>query len=367
MKIPFLSFEHMHLPLKAEMLAAFEQFYDKGWYIMGDELSRFEQQYAAFNQTSYAVGVSNGLDALHIALKVLGIKEGDEVIVPSNTYIATLLAVSYTGATPVLAEPDPATYNIDPDNIRKAISSKTKAILPVHLYGQACNMTAICALAEEYGLFVVEDNAQAHAASWNQQLTGSWGHINATSFYPGKNLGALGDAGALTTNDAALAQQAKSLRNYGSQKKYYNEVIGFNNRLDECQAAFLNVKLKHIHTWSQQRQQIAGLYDEQLRGIGDLVLPVTATGATHVYHLYVIRSKQRDALQQYLSTQGIGTLIHYPVPPHLQEAYQSLGFTKDSFPIAEEIANTCLSIPLWPGMEAADVQTVCATIGSFFK
>jgi dTDP-4-amino-4,6-dideoxygalactose transaminase len=357
----------MHQPLKAEILDVFERFYDKGWYVLGDEVAEFEKEYAAFNQTKYAVGVSNGLDALHIALKVLDIKEGDEVIVPSNTYIATLLAVSYTGAKPVLVEPDTATFNINPDNIKKAITAKTKAIIPVHLYGQACNMSAICEIAESYGLSVVEDNAQAHGASWNGKRTSSWGHINATSFYPGKNLGALGDAGALTTNIESFAQKVRLLRNYGSQQKYYNEVIGFNNRLDECQAAVLNVKLKYIKSWTNERQQIAKQYSELLNGIGDLILPQTAVGATHVYHLYVVRTSHRDALQAYLTSQGIGTLIHYPVPPHLQIAYKDLGYMKGSLPIAEDMANTCISLPLWPGMSKEQVEIVCDAIISFYR
>lgn len=365
MNIPFLSFTDMHSPLRGQMVAAFEAFYDSNWFVLGERVRTFEGEYAAFNGVQHCVGVSNGLDALHIALRALGIGPGDEVIVPSNTYIATALAVSYVGATPVLVEPDAATYNLDPANIEAAITARTKAIMPVHLYGQCCAMEAIMDIAAKHNLYVVEDNAQSQGAAWNGQLTGTWGHMNGTSFYPGKNLGALGDAGAVTTNDADLAAKAAVLRNYGSQKKYYNEVIGYNMRLDECQAAFLSVKLPHLAGWTAQRQQIAAWYDSALSGIAGLTLPQTAEGATHVYHLYVVRHPQRDALQQHLTAAGIGTLIHYPVPLHLQEAYAHLGHSAGAFPIAEEIAATCLSLPLWPGMTEEMVGQVARAIRSF--
>jgi dTDP-4-amino-4,6-dideoxygalactose transaminase len=364
-KIPFLSFEEVNKKIKSDILSAFEDFFDKGWYVLGESVKQFEKEYAKFNQTSYCVGVSNGLDALHIALKTLGIGEGDEVIVPSNTYIASALAVSYVGATPVFVEPDIHTYNIDPAMIEGAINSRTKVIMPVHLYGQACEMDAIIKIAKKYKLFIVEDNAQSQGASYNNKLTGSFGHINGTSFYPGKNLGALGDAGALTTADAELARKATVLRNYGSEKKYYNEVIGYNMRLDECQASFLSVKLRHLNEWTSQRQEIASWYDKALEGLKDLILPKISQGATHVYHLYVIRTKARYELQRYLADNGIGTLIHYPIPPHLQEAYKNLGFRKGDFPIAEEIADTCLSMPLWPGMLKEDVHFVTDAIKKF--
>jgi dTDP-4-amino-4,6-dideoxygalactose transaminase len=366
MNLPFLSFKYVNAAIREETLKAFEIFFDKSWYILGDEVKNFEQQYAAFNKVKYAVGVSNGLDALHIALKCLDIQKGDEVIIPSNTYIATALAVSYVGATPVFAEPDIASYNIDPKKIEAAITARTKAILPVHLYGQACDMDAIMSIAKKNSLYVIEDNAQAHGATWNGKITGSFGHINGTSFYPGKNLGALGDAGAVTTDDEQLAKKAFVLRNYGSQKKYYNEVIGFNMRLDECQAAFLSIKLKYLNKWTTERQQVAEWYNECLKNTGDIVLPQIAQGASHAYHLYVVRTGQRDSLQEHLEKNGIGTLIHYPVPIHLQEAYKNLDFKKGDFPIAEEIANTCLSLPLWPGMTQADVEQVAKTIKSFF-
>lgn len=367
MNIPFLNFTPMHAAIKSEMQAAFESVYDSYWYIMGEHLNRFEEQYAHFSKTRYTIGVSNGLDALTLALKALNIGAGDEVIVPSNTYIASVLAVSHVGATPVFVEPDEKTYNVDPDKIPAAITARTKAIMPVHLYGQACEMTTIMEIAQRYGLYVVEDNAQAHGASFEGKDTGSWGHLNGISFYPGKNLGAIGDAGAVTTDDETLAERVRMLRNYGSKIKYENEVIGYNMRLDELQAALLSVKLRHLQEWTRQRQQIAAWYDEALAGIGDLILPCTHPNATHVYHLYVVRTQHRNALQQYLKDNGIGTLIHYPIPPHLQQAYAHMGYQKGDFPIAEELAETCLSLPLWVGMVKEHVDQVQESIKSCFN
>lgn len=366
MNIPFVSFTEVNKQVKEEILKAFEQFFDSGWYILGERVKEFEASYAAFNKVPNCIGVSNGLDALHICLRTLNIGAGDEVIIPSNTYIATALAVSYVGAVPVLVEPDSQTYNIDPLKIEAAITPKTKAIMPVHLYGQACEMEAIMDIANKNNLYVIEDNAQAQGATYNDKITGSWGHINGTSFYPGKNLGALGDAGAITTTDANLANKASILRNYGSEKKYYNEVIGYNMRLDECQAAILSVKLKYLEEWTRQRIEIASWYNNALAGINDITLPVSAAGASHVFHLYVIRTKRRDALQKHLAGLGTGTLIHYPIPIHLQKAYQHLGFVKGDFPIAEEIADTCLSLPMWPGMQKDDVAKVAEQIISFY-
>lgn len=365
MKIPFLSFEFVNKQIKAEILSSFENFFDSSWYVLGKQVKKFEEEFAAFNGVKYCVGVSNGLDALHIALKTLNIGAGDEVIIPSNTYIATALAVSYVGATPVFVEPDINTFNIDPIKIEAAISSKTKAILPVHLYGQACEMEPIMNIAKKNHLFVVEDNAQSQGASYIGKLTGTWGNINGTSFYPGKNLGAFGDAGAVTTNDTDLSKKASILRNYGSEKKYYNEVIGYNMRLDECQAGFLSVKLKYLKEWTEQRQEIARWYNNALKGIDDLILPAIAEKATHVYHLYVVRTKHRDSIQKYLTDNGIGTLIHYPIPPHLQQAYQQLGLKKGDFPIAEEIADSCLSLPMWPGMQKNQIKRIASIIKKF--
>lgn len=367
MKIPFLDFSPMHTPLKSSIMKAFEEVYDANWFILGEKLKQFEKDFSAFQKIPFTLGVSNGLDALHLALRTLEIGVGDEVIVPSNTYIATALAVSYVGAKPVLVEPCADTFNIDPSAIEAAITSKTKAIIPVHLYGQACAMEDIMVLAKKYHLFVIEDNAQAIGAAWKGQLTATFGDINATSFYPGKNLGALGDAGAITTASEALAHRAMMLRNYGSEKKYEHEIQGFNMRMDEMQAAFLSLKLNELNRWTTERQQIAQWYQEVLGHIPELTIPYVHPEATHVYHLYVIRTKEREALQQYLSEKGVGTLIHYPIPPHLQKAYEDLGYQAGDFPIAEEMAKTCLSLPLWPGMTQEMVQYLGTTISNFFS
>ncbi len=365
--IPFLSFLEMHKEVKADILKAFNDVYESNSFILGNHVKLFEEQYAIFNKTNYCIGVGNGLDALIIALRTLEIGNGDEVIVPSNTYIASLLAVSAVGATPILVEPRLDTYNINPDIIEAVITPKTKAILPVHLYGQACEMDKIMAIANKHNLFVIEDNAQAQGATYNGIQTGVSGAINGTSFYPGKNLGALGDAGAITTNDENLYKKALSLRNYGSQKKYFNEVKGYNSRLDEMQAAFLSAKLKHLANWNAERKKIANEYGNLLKNIDAIILPKIAEGATSVYHLYVIRTKKRDELQTYLTEKGIGTVIHYPVPPHLQEAYNDLEYKKGDFPIAEEIAETCLSLPIYPGLTEKDINFICTTIYDFFN
>lgn len=366
MQIPFLSFDAQNELVRDEILLAMTGVFDSKWYILGDAVKKFEEEYAAFNQVKNCIGVANGLDALQIALKVLGIGPGDEVIVPSNTYIATWLAPSYVGAILVPVEPNPKTYNIDPANIEAAITPRTKAIMPVHLYGQACEMDAIIAIANKHGLVVVEDNAQAQGATYNGKLTGSFGQVNGTSFYPGKNLGALGDAGAVTTNDDELALKVRSFRNYGSHKKYYNEVIGVNSRLDELQAAVLSVKLPHLTQWTAERVKVAELYNTFMADIAGISLPQVATGATHVYHIYLILTERRDELQAFLAGKGIGTVIHYPVPPHLQQAYAHLNYKAGDFPIAEAIASQCLSLPMWPGMQEEQVRYISQSIKEFF-
>jgi dTDP-4-amino-4,6-dideoxygalactose transaminase len=367
MRIPFLNFEPMHSSIKTEMTDAFNTVYDDYWYIMGRQLECFEGQYAQFNDVKYTIGVSNGLDALYISLKALGIGLGDEVIMPSNTFIATAMAVSYTGAKPVFVEPDANTYLINPDLIPSVVTNKTRVIMPVHLYGQACEMSKIIEIADYYALKIIEDNAQAHGASFAGRKTGSFGHINATSFYPGKNLGALGDGGAITTNDEFLYSQALKLRNYGSSHKYVHDIIGHNMRLDELQAAFLSVKLKYLQKWTEERQNIAKQYSEGLEGIGDIVIPSISSGSTHVFHLYVILTKRRDELQHHLSENGIGSLIHYPIPPHLQKAYSHLGYTLGSFPVAESLSQRSLSLPLWIGMSSEHVTQVIDSVRSFYK
>lgn len=356
----------MHDAIKAEMESAFCRVYNSNWFILGLEVAAFENEYAKFNETEHAIGVSNGLDALILSLKALGIGPGDEVIVPSNTFIATVLAVTHVGARPVMVEPRIETYNLNPELIENSITENSRVIMPVHLYGQACEMDAIMKIAEKYNLFVVEDNAQAHGASWNSRITGSWGHCNGTSFYPGKNLGALGDAGAVTTNDENIAADILMLRNYGSKNKYYNEVVGYNNRLDELQAAFLRVKLPHLKKWTMQRQEIAGWYNQALKDVPGIILPFTHPNATHSFHLYVIRTPRRDALKEHLDRCNIGTLTHYPIPPHMQTLYKGLGLKNGSFPIAEEMAKTVLSLPIWPGMTREQVQTVATAIADFF-
>lgn len=367
MNIPFLNLVAAHDPLSAELNEAAARVIASGWYIHGNECRAFEEDWARFLDAKHAVGVSNGLDALILSLKALGVGEGAEVIVPSNTYVATALAVTHVGARPVFVEPCLDTYNIDPRRIEAAINERTRAIMPVHLYGQAAEMTEIMAIAARHGLFVVEDNAQAQGATHKDQKTGTFGHCNGTSFYPGKNLGALGDAGAVSTNDPDLARKVRVLGNYGSQKKYFNEVIGYNNRLDEMQAALLRVKLPHLNDWTAQRQAIASAYLEGLSGVGDLVLPATHADSSHVYHLFVIRTKRRDELAEHLKQEGIGTLVHYPIPPHLQACYADLGFKRGDFPLAEEIADTALSLPIWPGMEREQTDEVIQAMVRFFN
>jgi dTDP-4-amino-4,6-dideoxygalactose transaminase len=363
-KIPFLNFDPMHKQIRSEMQEAFQHVYDSNWYIMGQKLKDFESAYARYNNTRYCIGVSNGLDALILSLQALGVGYGDEVIVPSNTYIATVIAVSEVGATPVFVEPRIETYNINPDLIEEKITKKTKAIMPVHLYGQACEMDQIMQIAEAHKLFVVEDNAQAHGSSYNGKLTASFGHANGVSFYPGKNLGALGDAGAVTTDNEEISEKITALRNYGSHKKYHNEYIGLNRRLDELQAALLEVKLSKLDMWTSERREIGKAYTELLKDSG-LILPEIANGADHVFHLYVVRTDKRDKLEKHLNENRIGTLIHYPIPPHLQKAYKHLGYKEGDFPIAEEIAKTAISIPLWIGMSKDVQQKVVNTINLF--
>jgi dTDP-4-amino-4,6-dideoxygalactose transaminase len=366
MEVKFLDFTHMHQPLREQMVAKFEEFYDAQWYVLGKNTRAFEEEYARYCGTSHCVGVANGLDALMLSLRVLGVKAGDEVIVPSNTFIASWLAVSMVGGVPVPIEPRKSTYNINPDLIGEAITPRTKAVMPVHLFGQPCEMPAIMNVCDRHSLAVVEDNAQSQGATYVGRKTGSFGIVNATSFYPGKNLGALGDGGAVTTSSPELAHQVATLRNYGSSRKYFNDEMGVNSRLDEVQAGFLSIKLKLLDNWNSQRLAIARKYSERLNGSGDIVLPVEAKGAGCVYHLYVVRTKKRDSLQEYLTSHGVGTLVHYPVPPHLQKAYAGYNFKKGQFPIADEIAETSLSLPIYPGLREDEIEYVSDLIRKFF-
>jgi dTDP-4-amino-4,6-dideoxygalactose transaminase len=365
MNVPFFSLEPQHTPLRNEILDSIARVYDAQWYVLGEELRQFEQEYATFNQVAHAVGVASGLDALALALRAVNVGPGDEVIVPSNTYIATWLAVSQVGAIPVPVEPEIFTSNLDPARIVAALTPRTRAIMPVHLYGQPCRMLEIVAIAKQHSLLIIEDNAQAQGATFNGQLTGSFSAASGTSFYPTKNIGALGDAGAITTNDVEIADQLQRLRNYGSSKKYHHELLGYNSRLDELQAAILRVKLRYIDEWNNQRRQLAGWYNEYLAGLPGLRLPTVTAGAESVWHLYVVHTAQREALQHHLASQGIGTMIHYPIPPHLQPAYAYLGLVNGSLPIAEELAATCLSLPLWPGMTRKMVAVVARAIRDF--
>lgn len=361
MTIPFLDLKATYTELQPELDAAIKRVLDSGWYILGGEVEAFEQEYASYCEAKYCVSVANGLDALHLALLALGVGAGDEVIVPSNTYIATWLSVSQCGATPIPVEPDAATYNIDPTRIEAAITPRTKVILPVHLYGQPCDMDPILALARKHGLKVLEDGAQAHGAKYKGKRLGAHGDIVAWSFYPGKNLGAFGDGGAITTDDAEIADRIRVLRNYGSRVKYVNEVRGFNSRLDPIHAAAMRVKLKVLDEWNTRRAAIANRYKKEMSGLG-LTLPFVPDWAEPAWHLFVIQHPQRDALQKALGEAGIGTLIHYPIPPHLQQAYAEADYVKGQFPIAERIANQCLSLPIGPHLEAQQAVVVASAV-----
>lgn len=371
MTVPFLHLKPAYDELRSEFDAAYRRVMDSGWYLLGKELEAFEAEFAAYCEARYCVGVGNGLDALHLILRAYNIGPGDEVIVPSHTFIATWLAVSYAGATPVPVEPIPGTCNLDPARIREVITSRTRAIIPVHLYGQPADMDAINMIAAEHGVKVIEDNAQAQGARYKGRRTGSLGDSAGTSFYPGKNLGAFGDAGAVTTNDAQLAGRVRALRNYGAERKYHHEFKGINSRLDELQAAFLRVKLRHLERWNARRKEIARTYldllsavtaDESTSSAAPLLLPSVPSWADPVWHLFVVRSPERDRLQQWLAARSIGTLIHYPIPPHLSGAYAGQAVSSRSLPVAEELARTVLSLPLGPHLDVASVRFVCECV-----
>ena len=364
-EVPFLNMKPQYLELKDELDLAYQRVMESGWYILGGEVEAFEQEFAAYIGGKHCVGVGNGLEALQLILMAWGIGPGDEVIVPANTYIASWLAVSYTGAKPVPVEPDPATYNMDPRLIEAAITPRAKAIMPVHLYGQTVEMETIWNIAKKYGLKIIEDAAQTHGGCYKDRLAGNLGDGAGFSFYPSKNLGAFGDAGAVLTNDDELADKVLVLRNYGSRTKYYNETRGHNSRLDPLQAAFLRVKLKHLDEWNRRRNQIARHYLDELRLIPDLGLPYVPTGILPVWHLFVISHPKRDALQKYLKEQGIGTLIHYPVPPHLSDAYLDAGYKAGDFPITEKMADGFLSIPIGPHLSMDEADYVIEHIRAF--
>lgn len=363
-KIPFLDIKAGYTELKDELDETYHRVMESGWYILGKEVDAFEQEFAAYCGVKHCIGVGNGLEALHLILRALEIGEGDEVIVPANTYIATWLAVSYSGAVPVPVEPDKGTCNIDPAKIEDAVTPKTKAIIAVHLYGQPADMDSINEIAIKHGLKVIEDAAQAHGAIYKGRKAGSLGNAAGFSFYPGKNLGAYGDGGAVTTNDDGIADRVRVLRNYGSRVKYYNEIKGFNSRLDDLQAAFLRVKLTKLDEWNTRRRILADQYLTGLKDVENLILPFVPSWTIPAWHLFVIQHPLRDALQKELGNAGIGSLIHYPVPPHISDAYSG-EFMGKSFTITEQLAKTVLSLPIGPHCLQSDISEVINVIKKF--
>ena len=367
--IKFLDLQKINLLHQQEIEREILEVFRSGWYLLGNKVKAFEENLSNFIGAKHAIGVANGLDALRLILRgyiEMGVmQKGDEIIVPANTYIASVLAISDNGLVPVLVEPDINTYNIDYNKIEETVTSKTKAIMPVHLYGRVAWSQDLPVLAEKYSLKLIEDNAQAIGAAWNGIKTGNLGDAAGFSFYPGKNLGALGDGGAVTTNDDELAATIRALANYGSNQKYINIYQGLNSRLDEIQAAVLNVKLKYIDEENEHRKQIARRYIGEIKNPAVFLPEIPENDREHVWHLFVIRAANRTALQDYLSKNGIQTLIHYPVPPHLQKAYKHLEFKKGDFLVTEEIADTCLSLPMWPGMNLEEVKKVTKVIKNY--
>lgn len=364
MNIPFLNLESMHSEIEKEMNDKFLEVYRSNWLVLGNQTKEFEKEFAKYCSVKYCVGVGNGLDALILILKGYGIGEGDEVIVPSNTYIATALAASFVGAKPVFVEPILSTYNVNSTLIEKAITKNTKAIMAVHLYGQAADMDSINEIAKKYGLKVIEDSAQAQGTLYKGIKTGNLGDASGCSLYPGKNLGALGDAGVVTTNDKELADKIRILRNYGSDKKYHNLYKGVNSRLDELQAGLLRVKLLHLDKWNDDRKRIAKLYMDGIKN-SKIILPYVPEYTEPNWHLFIIRTDKRDEFQNYLKDNGIETLIHYPIPMHLQKAYEDLGFKKGDFQLAEKIADTVVSLPIWYGMRDEQIEYVIEKINKW--
>lgn len=362
MQVPFLDLGRLHQPIRSQLDAAYHRVMDSGWFTMGSELEAFETEFAAYSEVKHCIGVGNGLEALHLLLRAHGIGPGDEVIVPSNTFIATWLAISQCGATPVPVEPDIKTHSIDPAFIETAITPRTRAIMPVHLYGQPTDMDPINELATKYGLVVIEDAAQAQGARYKGRRVGSLGHAAGTSFYPGKNLGALGDGGAVLTNDDEIASKVRRLRNYGSTVKYQHELAGYNSRLDELQAAFLRVKLSVLDAWNDRRREIAGSYIRSLDGRG-FGLPFVPDYADPVWHLFVIRHARRDALRDHLAQNGVNTVIHYPTPPHLQACYAA--FATHHLPLAKQLAAEVLSLPMSPDMSEKEVDRVLEVLACY--
>jgi dTDP-4-amino-4,6-dideoxygalactose transaminase len=364
-EVPFLDLQLCYQELKEELDAAYHRVMSSGRYVLGPEVETFEAEFAAYCGARHCVAVGNGLEALRLILQAYGIGPGDEVIVPANTFIATWLAVSHAGANPVPVEPSSTTYNIDPDRLSEAITDRTRAIIAVHLYGQPAAMDAICDVARQYGVRVIEDAAQAHGARFRGRLVGAQSDASGFSFYPTKNLGAFGDAGAVMSNDEHLMKRVRLLRNYGSKVKHYNETRGFNSRLDPLQAAFLRVRLKHLDEWNLRRQAVAEMYRKDLAGATGCVLPFVPDWVEPAWHLFVIRHPSRDLLREHLLSLGIETGIHYPVPPHLSEAYSDKGWDEGVLPITEELATTVLSLPMSPHLQPAQIQRVSQAILQF--
>lgn len=360
--IKFLDLKKINNRYREEIDSRIKNILDKGWYLQGEENENFTKNFANFCGTKFALGVANGLDALNLIIKAYGFSNGDEIIVPANTYIATILAISENGCIPILVEPDIKTYNINPDSIEKKITSKTKAIMVVHLYGQAVQMEKIWKIAKKYNLKIIEDSAQAHGAIYQENRTGNLGDASGFSFYPGKNLGCMGDGGAVTTNDEELFNKIKAIANYGSDRKYHHIYKGVNSRLDEIQAAVLDIKLKHLDSDNNKRREISKYYRENIKN-SKIILPETYEEKSHVWHIFAVRTHNRDEFQKYLTEKGIQTIIHYPTPPHKQGAYKE--WNNLSFPITEEIHNTILSLPISPVMTDSEIEKVVEVVNEY--
>jgi len=367
MNVPFVDLKEQYNEIKDDVLKGVATVFGHGGYILGPEAKQFEAEFAQYCGCEYAVGVNSGTDALYISCSALGIDEGDEVILPTHTFVATALCISYTGATPVFVDSEETTYNIDPKALEKAITPKTKAVIPVHIYGQPANMDEINAIAQKHGIKVIEDACQAHGALYKGKKAGSLGDIGCFSFYPTKNLGAFGDAGMLVTNDKAVFEAAQALRDYGRVGRYEHKVKGYNSRLDTVQGAVLSVKLKNLDRWSKMRQDVAAHYEQCLKDVEGVITPAIGAQRTHVFHLYVVRVKNRDKVMEALKEKGIGVLIHYPIPIHLQDAYQDLGGKKGDFPVAEQVADEIISLPMFPHMSQEQIEYVCEALKAAVK
>lgn len=366
MKVPFVDLQSQYKAIRSDVLKGVEAVFDKCNFILGEEVQKFEQEFARYIGTKFGIGVANGTDSLHLALRAAGVTEGDEVIVPANTFIATALGATYTGARIVLVDADPKTFLMDVKQLEKAITKKTKAIVPVHLYGRMMDLDPVVELAKKHNLVIVEDTAQAHGAQLRGKKAGSIGAFGSFSFYPGKNLGAYGDGGGLTTNDAELKAKIEAFRNYGSPKKYHHPVVGWNSRLDTVQAAVLSAKLPHLDTYNSKRYDAAVKYNRLLEGVGDLVLPQIPEKGSHVFHLYVVRTKRREELMNHLNSNGVSAVIHYPVPIHLHGAYSNLGYKAGDFPVAEQMCNEIVSLPMFPELTDEQIGYVAEQVKRFF-